>query len=164
MQLKIKLSDKAIMPKYAHSNDSGMDLFAIADDVIKAGETKVIGTGVSIELPPNTEAQIRPKSGLSSNNQVSAILGTIDEGYRGEISVILYNHSLVDYEIKAGKKIAQMVICPVLRPEIIQVKELGDSSRGSGGFGSTGLDDETICKKCGFDIFVCGMCEVNDEC
>jgi dUTP pyrophosphatase len=145
MQVKIKLlSDKAIIPSYAHSNDSGMDLFAIKDEILKAGETKVINIGLSIELPENTEAQIRPKSGLSSSSGVSAILGTIDEGYRGEIGVILYNHSAVDYEIKEGKKIAQMVIMPVLRPSIIQVKELSDTSRGEGGFGSTGLEKNVL--------------------
>jgi dUTP pyrophosphatase len=141
MNLKIKLNSKAVIPKYAHENDSGMDLFSIEEKVIKAGETALIKTGIQIELPPNTEAQIRPRSGLALKNSITVLNtpGTIDEGYRGEIGVILINHGKTDYEVKEHSKIAQMVICPILRPNIVLDTELSETKRGSNNYGSTGV-------------------------
>lgn len=142
MELKIlKLSQEAIIPQYAHKDDSGMDLFSINDLILKPGEHKLVKTGISIELPENTEAQIRPRSGLALKNGITVLNtpGTIDEGYRGEIGIILINHSNEEFEIKKGMKIAQMVIMPVLKPTIKIVDTLSETKRGNGGFGSTGL-------------------------
>lgn len=142
MELKIiRLTEDAILPKYAHADDSGMDLFSTEAILAKAGETVLVSTGIKIELPKDTEAQIRPRSGLALKNGIGILNtpGTIDEGYRGEIKIILTNFSKVDFQIEKGMKIAQMVIMPVLRPKILEVKELTGSVRGEGGFGSTGV-------------------------
>lgn len=142
MELKIvKLMEEAMIPKYAHLDDSGMDLFSIEEKEIKSGEVSLIKTGISIELPKNTEAQIRPRSGLALKNGITVLNtpGTIDEGYRGEICIILINHSKTTFKIEKNMKIAQMVIMPVLKPEIKIVNNLSETERGDNGFGSTGI-------------------------
>jgi len=142
MKLKIlKLTDLAIIPKYEHPDDSGLDLFAIEELEIPSGESKLIHTGISIQLPQGTEAQIRPRSGLALNHQITVLNtpGTVDEGYRGEIGVILINHGMHSFRVTKGMKIAQMVITPVIHVEVEEVDELSNTSRGVGGFGSTGI-------------------------
>ena len=142
MHLKIiKLNPKAIIPKYEHENDSGLDLVSIETVEIPAEESQLIKTGISIELPPNTEAQIRPRSGLALKHQITVLNtpGTIDEGYRGEIGVILINHGKTSFKVTEGMRIAQMVIAPVIRVKIEEVEELNNTIRGKGGFGSTGI-------------------------
>lgn len=118
-----------------------MDLFAIAPQTIPPGETALISTGIAIELPPGTEAQVRPRSGLALKHSISVpnTPGTVDAGYRGEIRVILINHGKHPFEVLKGMRIAQMVIMPVIRAELEEVKSLSDSVRGEGGFGSTGV-------------------------
>ncbi|NEO31025.1 MAG: dUTP diphosphatase [Symploca sp. SIO3C6] len=139
--LKIKLlNEKAKLPQYAHQGDAGLDLFSTSEVVIQPGESNLISTGISIELPPETEAQIRPRSGLALKHQVTVLNtpGTIDQGYRGEIGVILINHGKSPFKVEIGMKIAQMVIKPVLSVQVQTVEELGETDRGVGGFGSTG--------------------------
>lgn len=141
MKLKIvKLDHDAIVPKYAHEGDAGLDLFSNIDEVIKPHESKLIQTGIAIELPPLTEAQIRPRSGLALKNQITVLNspGTIDSGYRGEIGVILINHSDSDFFIKKGMKIAQMVITDYISADVKEVSDIDKTTRGTGGFGSTG--------------------------
>ncbi|NBD14911.1 MAG: dUTP diphosphatase [Cyanobacteria bacterium] len=141
MKLKIKkIHESAIIPSYAHQGDVGMDLYSIDEVEIASGETTLIHTGITIELPQGTEAQIRPRSGLALKHSVTVLNtpGTIDEGYRGEIGVILINHGKSAFKVAKGMKIAQMVIKPVLYVEVDEVDKLGQSSRGQGGFGSTG--------------------------
>jgi len=141
-KLKIlQLNELAIIPEYAHANDSGLDLFSIDELELSPGESKLIHTGISIELPPGTEAQIRPRSGLALKYQITVLNtpGTIDEGYRGEIGVILINHGKDYFQVTKGMKIAQMVITTVIRVEIAEVKMLSASARGDNGFGSTGI-------------------------
>ncbi|KFF41345.1 MAG: deoxyuridine 5'-triphosphate nucleotidohydrolase [Candidatus Atelocyanobacterium thalassa isolate SIO64986] len=137
----VKLKDSAIIPKYEHCRDSGMDLISTEEIEIKPGKSKLIKTGISIELPPNTEAQIRPRSGLALKHQITVLNtpGTIDEGYRGEIGVILINHSLLSFKVLPGMRIAQMVIVPIIRVEIEETNSLNSSIRGINGFGSTGI-------------------------
>lgn len=140
--LKVKLLNKlAMLPRYAHIGDAGLDLSSTHELILKPGESKLISTGISIQLPPYTEAQIRPRSGLALKNQITVLNtpGTIDEGYRGEIGVILINHGKKDFKVEVGMKIAQMVIKPVIPVEILQVEELNETKRNSGGFGSTGV-------------------------
>ena len=142
MDLRIKrLSNEAILPEYAHPGDAGMDMFSTEEVIIRAGETALIPTGIAIELPKSTEAQIRPRSGLALKHSVTVLNtpGTIDEGYRGEIRIILINHGKNDFKVDKGMKIAQMVIKPVIQANIIEIKELSSSERGEGGFGSTGV-------------------------
>lgn len=141
--LKVKrLNNDAVLPHYAHPGvDAGLDLCSNEEAIIPAGSSKLIGTGISLELPPSTEAQIRPRSGLALNHQVTVLNspGTIDCGYRGEIAVILINHSKTDFHITRGMKIAQMVIQPVHQVEVEETNELSDSPRGGHGFGSSGV-------------------------
>ncbi|MEH2433384.1 MAG: dUTP diphosphatase [Nostoc sp.] len=142
MKLKIrKLHQLAIVPKYEHSNDSGLDLFSIEEIKIPCGESRLIHTGISIELPQGTEAQVRPRSGLALKYQITVLNtpGTVDEGYRGEIGVILINHGKSLFKVTEGMKIAQMVITPVIHVEVEEVDNLSHTSRGIGGFGSTGM-------------------------
>ncbi|MBD2231573.1 dUTP diphosphatase [Phormidium tenue] len=142
MKLKIrKIHDLAILPSYAHPGDAGLDLYSIDDIDIAAGDVALIHTGIAIALPPGTEAQIRPRSGLALKHSVTVLNtpGTIDEGYRGEIGVILINHSKRAFQVVKGMKIAQMVIKPVLQVEVEETDELSQTVRGPQGFGSTGM-------------------------
>jgi dUTP pyrophosphatase len=137
-----KLHNDAKIPFYAHSGDAGMDLYSIEEKVIAPGETTLIKTGISIELPSSTEAQIRPRSGLALKNSITVLNspGTIDEGYRGEIGVILINHGNSNFLVEKHMRIAQMVIKPVIRAEIQEVNgELSSTERAHGGFGSSGI-------------------------
>ena len=141
MVLKVKkLTAGAILPGYAHAGDAGMDLCAIEDADLKPGESRLVRTGIAIELPAGTEAQVRPRSGLALKHGITVLNtpGTIDEGYRGEVGVILINHGRADFAVCKGMKIAQMVIQPVLRVEVKEESALSDTARASGGFGSTG--------------------------
>ncbi len=142
LQLKIKkLVENAIIPGYAHPGDAGLDLFSVEEKILQPGERGLIGTGISLQLPEGTEAQVRPRSGLAIKNGITLLNspGTIDCGYRGEVKVILINHGQEPFHVETGMKLAQMVIKPVLTVEVLQVEELTDTSRGSGGFGSTGV-------------------------
>lgn len=136
-----KINEKAIIPFQAHEGDAGMDLFSVDEVVLKPMERKLIHTGIRIQLPKNTEAQIRPRSGLALKNGITVLNtpGTIDEGYRGEIGIILINLGQDDFKIIEGMKIAQMVIKPTLSLKIEEAVELTETSRGKGGFGSTGV-------------------------
>jgi dUTP pyrophosphatase len=143
MELKVKrLSESAVIPQYAHPGDAGLDLVSIETQTILPGKSQLIRTGIAIELPDGTEAQIRPRSGLALKHQVTVLNtpGTIDAGYRGEICVILINHSTQPFQVEQGMRIAQMVITSFIRVQIATVEMLQDNStRAEGGFGSTGL-------------------------
>lgn len=144
LTLKIKkLENFVSMPEYKTTGASAMDLVAAIENdiVIPAGEIRMIPTGIAIELPHNTEAQVRSRSGLAIKKGIAVVngIGTIDEDYRGEICVGLINHSKVDFTIQRGDRIAQMAIMEVLKPEIMVAEDLSDTMRASGGFGSTGV-------------------------
>ncbi len=141
MKIKVtQLTEAAQLPAYEHEGDSGMDLRAIAPHTIAPGETALIKTGLAIELPANTEAQVRPRSGLALKHSITVLNtpGTVDASYRGEIAVILINHGKQPFQIEPGMRIAQMVIAPIIRADIERVDTLSKSNRGKGGFGSTG--------------------------
>ena len=135
-----KLIPEAELPRYAHPGDAGLDLFAAEHATIAAGESRMVKTGIAIELPRGTEAQVRPRSGLALKHAVTVLNapGTIDEGYRGEVGVILINHGKTAFAVEKGMKIAQMVIQPVITVEVEEAEALSDTRRGAGGFGSTG--------------------------
>ena len=136
-----KLHADAITPRYAHgpAEDAGMDLHSVEEVTLDPGETKLVATGLAIELPSGYEAQIRPRSGLALKHSITLpnSPATIDPGYRGEIRVILQNLGREPFRILPGERIAQMVIA---RYEAVEWEEgdLADSVRGEGGFGSSG--------------------------
>ena len=136
-----KIVDNAKLPSKAHETDAGFDLFSNEEVTISSGEYKLIKTGISIQLPANTEAQIRPRSGLALKHGITVLNspGTIDEEYRGEIGVILINHGKFDFNVEKHMRIAQMVIAPVMQVTLKEIDVLIDTDRGSGGFGSTGI-------------------------
>jgi dUTP pyrophosphatase len=131
------------LPKYETKGSAGMDLVACIDEdiVIKQNEIKLIKTGIAIALEHGYEAQIRPRSGLALKNGISVLNtpGTIDSDYRGEICVILINHSANDFVVSRGMRIAQMVISKYQQANINVVEELDETQRSTGGFGSTGV-------------------------
>ncbi len=142
MKIKIlKLDASATIPQYSHPGDAGLDLFSIAEQTILPGEAQLIPTGIAVALPAGTEAQIRPRSGLALKHSITVLNspGTIDAGYRGEIGVILINHGKKPFQVLPGMKIAQMVIASVITADIATVDNLSQTSRGEGGFGSTGI-------------------------
>jgi len=141
VQLKIKrLSPSATLPARAHPGDAGLDLYAAVDLLIPPGETRLVGTGLAIELPAGTEAQIRPRSGLALKHSLTVLNtpGTIDEGYRGEVGIILINHGRTVFKVARGMKVAQLVVKPTLAVEVLEVDVLTETVRATGGFGSTG--------------------------
>ncbi len=142
MQIKIKLTDpRATIPRYAHGplEDAGMDLQALESALLSPGVPQLVSTGLSLEIPPGFEAQIRPRSGLALKHAITVpnAPATIDPGYRGELKVILLNLGHQAYEVKAGDRIAQLVIARYEAVEWIEA-DLDSSVRGAGGFGSSG--------------------------
>ena len=137
-----KLNPKAELPKYKTEGSSGMDLMALIENpiTIKPQNSALISTGLSIAIPEDTEIQIRPRSGLAANSNISVLNtpGTIDSDYRGEIKIILFNHGKEEFTINNKDRIAQIILMPVLKAEFEEVEELPKTIRGSGGFGSTG--------------------------
>lgn len=139
MKIKIKkLHPNAIIPKYAHIGDAGMDLFSIEDLILKPKHRVLVKTGLSIELPKGYVALIWDKSGIAKDG-ITTLAGVGDAGYRGEYKIVLINLSSKDYKIKKGQKIAQVLIQKIENPEIEEVNELSKTERGAGGFGSTGI-------------------------
>lgn len=145
MRMKInikKLSHGAIIPSYQTSGSAGFDLHSLNEYILKPGQRVLVETGLAFEIESGFEVQVRPRSGLALKNGISVLNtpGTIDSDYRGEIKVLLINHSNEDFEIKKGDRIAQAVVCMVHRAEFVEVAELSESVRGQGGFGSSGVD------------------------
>lgn len=140
MILKFKrLCADAILPTYAHHGDAGMDLYAAESTIIAPRSRALVHTGLAAVIPPVHELQVRPRSGMACNRGLVAAFGTVDEGYRGEIGVTLYNHTSVVCQIQKGERVAQLVLAPVVRAQIEEVLELSaDTERGTDGFGSTG--------------------------
>ena len=132
------------LPGYESDGAAGMDLRAAVDEnapiVIEPGRHDLIPTGLAIALPAGYEAQVRPRSGLAARHGVTVLNapGTIDADYRGEIKVILINHGSAPFTVERGERIAQMVIAQVTRAELVEASDLDSTSRGSGGFGSSG--------------------------
>lgn len=135
--MKVKLDYGAKLPTRAHEADAGLDLYARDSAMIWAGKSEVFDTGVHIELPKDTVGYIKSKSGLCVKNDL-VTTGTIDEGYTGSIKIKLFNLGDTHYVVNKGDKIAQLVIHPIIKPELELVDELEDTERGSNGFGSSG--------------------------
>ena len=142
MKLSIRRIDPAAqMPTYAHPGDAGMDVRSIEELTLEPGARALVHTGLVFQLPPDAEAQVRPRSGLALKHGVTVLNspGTIDAGYRGEVGVILVNLGQQPFKIEKGMKIAQVVVSRVEQVEIVEVQETDETDRGSGGFGSTGV-------------------------
>ena len=143
VKILVKKFDKHIkLPVYKTSGSSGMDLVAYIKKkiTINPSKTAMIPTGIAVAIPKNYEIQIRPRSGLAAKKGISVLNtpGTIDSDYRGEIKIILINLSKKSFVVKSGDRIAQMILCPVAKGKLQEVKNLPKTVRGKGGFGSTG--------------------------
>ena len=143
VKILVKKFDKNIkLPIYKTYGSSGMDLVAHIKNkiTIKPGKTAIIPTGIAVAIPKNYEIQIRPRSGLAVSKGISVLNtpGTIDSDYRGEIKIILINLGKKSFDIKSGDRIAQIIVCPVSKAKFKEVKQLPKTTRGKGGFGSTG--------------------------
>ena len=142
MKIK-KLDSRATIPTYGTKYSAGADIYAVVDTpiVIRPGETKMIQTGLSLEIPNGYVGLIYARSGLASKNGIAPAnkVGVIDSDYRGELMIALYNQSNSNYIVENGLRIAQLVITPYIQVEFEEVEELNSTERGQGGFGSTGL-------------------------
>ena len=138
-----RLSSKVELPKYKTEGSSGLDLMAFIEKSIKLNpnESVLVPTGISVAIAEDLEIQIRPRSGLAAKSNISVLNtpGTIDSDYRGEIKVILFNHGKNNFKVENGLRIAQMVLCPVVKAEMSEVEYLDETDRGEAGFGSTGV-------------------------
>jgi len=141
---KLPHAKELALPSYETGSAAGMDIRAALEEsiILKVGERTLIPTGLVMALPNGYEAQIRPRSGLAIRNGITMLNspGTIDSDYRGEVKVIAINHGQEDFIINHGDRIAQMVISPVVQLPVKEVSELGETERGEGGFGSTGIE------------------------
>ena len=137
----VRETDNAL-PAYETAHSAGMDLRAHLDGALtlNPGERALVPTGMRLEIPPGYEGQVRPRSGLALKRGLTVLNapGTIDADYRGDVGVILINTSATAQTLEPGDRIAQIVFAPVTRAQLVEVEELGDSARSSGGFGSTG--------------------------
>ena len=137
-----KLNSSVKLPSYKSNGASGMDLMAFIDKPInlRPGKSCIIPTGLSVAFSNKYEIQIRPRSGLAAKNNISVLNtpGTIDSDYRGEIKIILFNHSNENFIINNNDRVAQMILTPIIKMELEETSELPTSVRGKGGFGSTG--------------------------
>lgn len=143
IKVKVQLKDGASLPEYQSRGSAGADLCAMVDEpvILPPGKTKLIPTGVFIELPEGYEAQVRPRSGLALKNGITFLNspGTIDSDYRGEIKIIMTNFGDGDFKIENGMRIGQLVFARVFRGEFIQTDELNKTERDEGGFGHSGI-------------------------
>jgi dUTP pyrophosphatase len=144
IEIQIKLLDEGLsLPRYQHAGDAGLDLPSRIDYVLGPGERAMIPTGIAVAIPPGYAGFVLPRSGLASRHGIALVNspGLVDSGYRGEMAIIMINTDKHDaFHIKRGDRIAQLVIQRVEEATLIRVDELGDSSRGAGGFGITGKD------------------------
>lgn len=135
--MNVVVSEGGKLPVRAHDTDAGYDLFSPVEAVVYPGESAVIDTLVHVQIPRNFVGFLKSKSGLNVKDGIQSE-GVIDSGYTGSIRVKLYNHGKYIVNIKAGQKISQLVLLPIITPELVQVDRLEDTDRGDGGFGSTG--------------------------
>jgi len=142
LNIQIVRQPGAQLPRYMTEHAAGMDIHAVVEEtiIIKPGERVLLGTGISVAIPPGYEAQIRPRSGLAIRSGITLLNspGTIDADYRGEIKIIMINHGRDDFIVKSGDRLAQIIIAPVVRCVWKEKQKLDESQRGSGGFGHTG--------------------------
>ncbi|GIL73629.1 hypothetical protein Vretimale_5486 [Volvox reticuliferus] len=134
-----KLSDKATLPKRGSAGAAGYDLASAEDTVVPARGKVLVKTDISIRVPKGTYGRVAPRSGLAAKNFIDTGAGVVDEDYRGNVGVLLFNHSDTDFQIKVGDRIAQLVIEKIATPDVEEVEELDSTERGVNGYGSTGV-------------------------
>lgn len=134
-----KLSEDAISPRYAHTDDAGMDFFSNETVILQPKERKLISTGIAMAIPAGYVGLIWDKSGIASKHGIKTMAGVIDAGYRGEIKILVHNLADQPYTFEKGTKVAQMLIQPVEQRQIMEVEKFEETLRGEGGFGSTGI-------------------------
>ncbi|KAL4570982.1 hypothetical protein LXL04_017731 [Taraxacum kok-saghyz] len=134
-----KLSEKAILPERGSPLAAGYDLSSAIETKVRARGKALVATDLSIAVPEGTYARIAPRSGLTWKHSIDVGAGVIDADYRGPVGVILFNHSDTDFEVKAGDRIAQLIIEKIITPEVVEVDDLDSTVRGAAGFGSTGV-------------------------
>jgi dUTP pyrophosphatase len=141
ISIPVVVADGASLPRYQTEGSAGMDLVSTEPVELAPGERKLVGTGIQVAIPAGFEGQVRPRSGLAVRHGISMVNtpGTIDSDYRGEIKVLLINLGDSVVKLGQGERVAQLVICPVMRADWLVVKSLDDTERGGGGFGSTGV-------------------------
>jgi len=142
LKIKIqKINEDAIIPEYAHDDDAGMDVYSTKNYLLLPNHRILVGTGLKVEIPKGYEMQIRPKSGLALREGITVLNtpGTVDSSYRGEVGVVLINHSSKPYKIEKNQKVAQIVFNKIERAKLLLKEALSETKRGEGGFGSTGL-------------------------
>ncbi|GLT92140.1 hypothetical protein SLE2022_099930 [Rubroshorea leprosula] len=138
--LKVKkLSEKAVLPSRGSPLSAGYDLSSATDTKVPARGKALVPTDLSISIPEGTYARVAPRSGLAWKHSIDVGAGVIDADYRGPLGVILFNHSDADFEVKAGDRIAQLIIERIMTPDVVEVEDLDSTVRGAGGFGSTGV-------------------------
>lgn len=137
-----KLVSNAIIPKKGSLYAAGYDLYSAVDTTIKAKNKGLVSTGISMAIPKGNYGRVAPRSGLAAKNFIDVGAGVVDEDYRGEVFVLLFNFSDTDFEIKYGDRIAQLIIEKITLTEIQEVEDLSLTERGEGGFGSTGISDK----------------------
>lgn len=142
-----RLHSNAVLPKRGSSLAAGYDITSISDMVVTARSKNVVPTGWSVAIPVGCYGRMASRSGLSVKNDLEVGAGVIDSDYRGEIKVILRNHSDKDFQIKVGDRVAQLIIEKISTPEVVEVSELTETQRGDGGFGSTGIKSVDVDKK-----------------
>lgn len=133
-----RLSEKAIVPTYADPGSSGFDFYAISNQILPVGGSCIVGTGLALEIPVGYEIQARGRSGLAFNNDILAHFGTIDESYRGEVKIKLWNLGNKPYAITIGQRVAQGVLAPVDKAIFLEEFDLSRTVRGENGLGSSG--------------------------
>lgn len=139
MQISIqKLDPRATLPTFAHADDAGMDICALEETVIQAGQRVFVKTGIAVAIPVGYVGLLWDKSGLARTYGLTLVAGVIDAGYRGEIQVGIYNVATEPVSFATGDKVAQLLVQPITHPEVVEVDTLPDTARGMGGFGSTG--------------------------
>ncbi|KAF5468464.1 hypothetical protein F2P56_012613 [Juglans regia] len=134
-----KLSKKAVLPSRGSPLSAGYDLSSATEVKVPARGKALVPTDLSIAIPEGTYARLAPRSGLAWKHSIDVGAGVIDADYRGPVGVILFNHSDIDFEVKAGDRIAQLIIEKIITPEVTEVEDLDATARGDGGFGSTGV-------------------------
>jgi dUTP pyrophosphatase len=139
MKIKMKkLEEDAKLFTYAHEGDAGLDIYSYEDKTMKAGTREMISTKIALALEKGYVGLVWDKSGMAAKHGIKTMAGVIDSGYRGEVQIVLLNTTNEDYKITKGDKIAQLLIQPIINAEIEEVQNLDDTTRGEGGFGSTG--------------------------
>jgi dUTP pyrophosphatase len=141
ISIPVVVDDGAKLPQYQTEGSAGMDLVSTEAVELAPGERKLVGTGIRVAIPAGFEGQVRPRSGLAVRHGISMVNtpGTIDSDYRGELKVLLINLGDSVVKLGQGERVAQLVICPVMRADWLVVESLDDTERGGGGFGSTGV-------------------------